>query len=34
MYGVYGSEKLYDDAGVCDREGAALKWAEDIDARS
>jgi hypothetical protein len=34
VYGVYGSEKLYDEAGVCDKEGAALKLAEEIDARS
>lgn len=34
LYGVYGSEKLYDEAGVCDREGAALKLAEEVDERS
>lgn len=34
MYGVYGSEKLYDDVGVCDRDGAALKLTDDVDARS
>lgn len=31
---MYGSEKLYDDVGVCDREGAALRLACDVDARS
>jgi hypothetical protein len=33
LAGVYGSEKLYDEAGVCDREGAALKLMWDVDAR-
>lgn len=31
--GVYGKEKLTDDAGVCDSDGAALKLTCDVDAR-
>ena len=32
--GVYGSEKLYDEAGVCDKEGAALlKLTWEVEAR-
>lgn len=31
--GVYGSEKLTEEAGVCDREGALLKLTCEVDAR-
>jgi hypothetical protein len=31
--GVYGSEKLYDEAGVWERDGAALKLMWEVDAR-
>lgn len=31
--GVYGSEKLTEEAGVCEREGAALKVTWEVEAR-
>lgn len=31
---MYGREKLYEEAGVCDRDGAALKLTDEVEARS